>query len=725
MKRGGTLPVPGGGPMASRSFRVVLAAGFLCATAAPLHAALGILYQVTTTADSGDGSLRQAIIDANNDGQESGIRFALTDGQVIRPTTPLPALLELTRVTGPAPGPDGPVVEISGSSAIGGSGLTLSAVGCVVRNLKITDWDNGIEITGNGFCTVAGCHIGSESSGNTVGIRISSQNNTVGGTQPGDGNVISGNGDGVFLFGAIGNVILGNRIGTDASGSRAIPNINGIHSGASGTTVGGIQAGAGNLISGNSGRGIFINGGFGNLIQGNIVGLAADGHTPLPNGVGIDVRSSNNNTIGGNTPGARNIISGNGNSGILIALDNAINNVIRGDFIGTDITGTQAAPNGFMGIEIHETMFNEIGGEMPGDGNLISGNTLSGIFTFHGNSNAIHGNRIGTDVTGMAALPNGRHGIELSTCTATPIGGNTPGLRNLISGNSEDGIHIDDFDGPGTGNAQITGNWIGVDASGLHPLSNGGAGIFLNSTNSRIGGPSSPEGNVIAGNGGHGVVIGSRNSVVVQANQIGVGADRITPIGNGGDGVRVLTAELVFIFENFIANNGGLGIDLGGDGYTQNDPGDGDTGPNTLQNSPFVSGNLASMPAVFDGVLGSTPNSIFTVEVFVSQSPDPSGRGEGAFPLFAFQAATDDLGVAHLHQEYGGPLPEGRYISATASSADGNTSEFSLASLDTGRGPTTQEIVDFLLGLIPDPGDLDVNSDNATDVADAVALLHP
>ena len=175
--------------------------------------------------------------------------------------------------------------------------------------------------------------------------------NVIGGSSPGEGNTVSGNDVfGIVLYNADSNYLSGNFIGTSPDGGSAQGNTYGINlvGTSSGNVIGGDTPGLGNIISGNTVMGISLEADA-NTIQGNIVGLAADGQTPLPNRTGIYLAKSNN-TIGGTLPAHRNIISGNLDHGILIsALEtdplDASNNVISGNYIGTDRSGRTAVGN--------------------------------------------------------------------------------------------------------------------------------------------------------------------------------------------------------------------------------------------------------------------------------------------------------------------------------------------------------------------------------------------
>ena len=250
----------------------------------------------------------------------------------------------------------------------------------------------------------------------------------------------------------------------------------------------------------------------------------------------------------GNTVMGLTIINFTGN-GIAIDSDG---NTVKNCYIGLNWTGLIPAPNN-QGIMIGPSgSFNTIGGQTTADRNVISGNTNSGILiaSVAGscNSNVIEGNYIGTDATGMGALPNGEGVVLIAsfggTTTGNVIGGLTAASRNVISGNTDDGVAIQFFiAGTDVSGNSVKGNYIGLDAAGLDSIPNGGDGVeIMNSPDNTVGGflttggPGTPPGNVIAGNSGHGVhIIGAlATENEVQGNRIGVNtagnASKINPI---------------------------------------------------------------------------------------------------------------------------------------------------------------------------------------------------
>ncbi|HKI21696.1 MAG TPA: right-handed parallel beta-helix repeat-containing protein, partial [Isosphaeraceae bacterium] len=278
---------------------------------------------------------------------------------------------------------------------------------------------------------------------------------TIGGTTPGSGNVISANGNfGVWITGAevTGVVVEGNKIGTDVTGTYALGNsYQGVQidSGAVDNTIGGTSAGAGNVVSGNGECGFSVDGvgTSGNLIEGNLVGTDVTGSQPLGNAFqGMYFGpGTTGNTIGGTTAGSGNVISANGNGGIWI--NGASDDVVEGNMIGTDATGTLALGNAYSGVYVDAgASGNTIGGTTAGSGNVISGNHNYGVvITGQGtNQNVITGNKIGTDVSGWTyALGNSFDGVYVDAgASDNTIGGTTSG--NVIAFNAGNGVTIGD-----------------------------------------------------------------------------------------------------------------------------------------------------------------------------------------------------------------------------------------------------------------------------------------
>ena len=395
-----------------------------------------------------------------------------------------------------------PTIEIDGSSMRAGffePGLWINAPASTLRGLAIHNFPSQGVVLGerSGGCLVEDNCIGTDGTGTVdkgnagSGLQIhSSPNNTI------RGNVISGNGEsGIFIvnFESTGNRVEGNSIGTDFSGINRLRNdLTGVALGQASRTRDGVEfpgigypsanfiggPGAGNVISGNANSGVLIDRGERNSVQGNRIGVTADGAMPLPNGdgglpedegdYGIDgvyINEGRDNLIGGTAPNAGNVISANKGAGVIIRAltQSATGNRIHGNQIGTNDDGAGSGlGNQRSGVEIRNesdpealqvvVSDNAVGGvdleDGAADGNVTARNIISGNFE-HGvlvaghrtHNNRIQGNFIGTDVTGTRALPNGnggpggpRTGVSVSGLRHL-VGGAGPGEGNLISGN--------------------------------------------------------------------------------------------------------------------------------------------------------------------------------------------------------------------------------------------------------------------------------------------------
>ncbi len=543
-------------------------------------------------------------------------------------------------------------------------------------------------------------------------------------------------GSGVYTGGDVGTVIEGNYIGTDVSGTKALGNAeDGVTlSFSTMPTVGGLTStpgtGAGNLISGNTVYGV----GFGVTndcqIEGNLIGTDCTGTVPLGNEEGIFDAGNTGAVIGGTDSDARNVISGNNFAGVDLR---GTGTQVQGNFIGTDITGTFAVANG-RGVYIADlAQDNTIGGltTIPGTGpgNLISGNgygvvIVSGFMVGGTLDNTVEGNLIGTDRTGLAALPN-VNGISIEDyASSNTIGGTTPGSANVISDNTGDGVDIEgNFEISGTTTADPTdnlvqGNFIGTDMTGTVDLANGtGVVIESGASSNTIGGTTAASRNIISGNVQNGITISDSGTTgnLVQGNFIGTDITGKVDLANGGDGILIEsgassnsiggitsgaantiadntgigvavtgnTSTGNAIRGNSIHNNGALGIDLGADGVTLNTPGGPHTGPNDLQNYPVLSETSTGPTPNILGTLNSTPNTKFFIDVYANPVADPSGHGQGEYYLGYTIVTTDGSGNASINANFsaasipGGVLPSGWAISATATDPAGNTSEFS------------------------------------------------
>lgn len=531
-------------------------------------------FTVTTTENSGPGSLRQAILNANSSEGPDLIVFNIsgTGRRTIAPSSPLPAVTEAVTIDGTTQ--PGARVELTGANAgTGANGLTISGGNSVVRGLVI----NRFRFDVNRLLQFDLSRVGGS------GIHLNSAN----------------------------NIVEGNLIGTDSEGATAL---------------------------GNDFAGVLI--------------------------------TAANNVVGGTTVAARNILSGNF-VGVGIASQAATGNRVVGNYIGTDSTGTSAVANS-GGIVILGAGNNMIGGAASGAGNVIAGNTkapaipgllLTGgiaIMDFQsfvgGRGNVVQGNLIGLDRTGSRALGNGRvtaegnsAGLFIGDASDNTIGGTAAGAGNAISGNIGHGIVIGSTDGSGARGNLIQGNRIGtVMGDVLRPMGNSLHGILITSSAGQnvVGGTDAGAGNVIAFNGRSGIFIES------------------------GTGNAILS--------NSIHSNGGLGIDLSPEGVTSNDSGDGDSGANNRQNFPELTQAVSTAErTTVEGTLTSVSNAPFTIQFFANADCDPSGNGEGQTFVGAVRVTTDSSGNARITFGLPSALSRGQFVTATATDAGGNTSEFS------------------------------------------------
>ena len=667
---------------------------------------------VTNTNDGGPGSLRTAIYFAFDQSTKTppvtttiSFKIPKTDpnfsGTVftIKPTYSMPAPGNGTTIDGTTQttsigntNPSGPEVVIDGTMSAQyeqiGSGFVppfiLRQVNCTVKGFNIRNWDaQGVEITGAATTgnTVSGCYIGTDETGTTAmpnaysGVEIlgGAHGNTVGGTAFATSrNVISGNTQvGVVIHdaGSNANRVAGNYIGLNAAGTAAIANAGDgvlIYNGAQSNNIGGTTTIDRNVISGNLQQGIVIAdpGTNSNVMLGNYIGLNAAGNAAVGNGFadttnnvyypGIGIfNGAQKNTIGGNVTGTTNVISGNAGGGVSISGTNTNSNVVQGNFIGTNPGGTSAIANGnanpsafylFAGVELFGGAASNTIGSLSAIGrNIISGNGAQGIFIgdFGTNLNVVQGNYIGTDVTGAKAIANGYSGVGVfNSAASNTIGGTVTGSRNVISGNTEQGIAMGDVASGQTVGPKsnlIQGNYVGVTAGGSGVLGNGSAGVnlFGGSQSNTIGGTAAGARNVIAGNAFQDVAISDEdtNSNLVVGNYIGLDATGLITITNNNTGVAFFGGTQKNVLggtaaeaRNYIAGHAQYGVTISDSGTTGN----------LVQgNSIGVNLSGAAAPNGYQGIAlfgGSQSNTIGGTAVGASNLiADNTAEGVGVF----------------------------------------------------------------------------------------------
>jgi Ca2+-binding RTX toxin-like protein len=509
----------------------------------------------------------------------------------------------------------------------GASGNTIGGAAAAARNIISGNSIAGLYITGSNGNLVQGNYIGTDVTGavglsDVIGVEITggSSNNTIGSATA--GNVISGNssiGLEITGSGVSSNFVVGNYIGTNANGTAALGNDVGIKitNSASSNTVGGTALGTGNLISGNTSIGVWMAGSgvSNNTVAGNLIGTTPAGTAALGNTFGVTIDSgASDNTIGGTTPAARNIISGN-KQGIEIGdstPDSTSGNVVEGNYVSTDITGSVGLGNGNESIEIDNAPDTTIGGltTTPGTGagNVISGAAVLTNYFDYGitvtgasNGTVIEGNILGLNAAGTGALPD-FEGIYLDSSTGVTVGGTIAGSRNIISANTNMGIEISN----GASGNVIEGNSIGTNAAGTSAEPNRmGVKIDLGASDNTVGGDAANAGNIIDFNSEYGVDID---------NSVGYNATGNAILGNS-------------IYAN---TTSGIALTNGATAGSSASP---------VVNAVYTSGTSTSVV----GSLTSTANSTFDLNFFANSS-----GSQGEYYLGSAFVETDSTGVAYF-----------------------------------------------------------------------------
>ena len=612
--------------------------------------------------------------------------------------------------------------------------------GAKIKNNTISGNSTGLDISLGATATVTGNLIGTGMTGQTaiqneIGIAV---------VQTADcsikDNIVSGNHIGILLGDGIGQdptqqashskalqkfyarhsrpdsgaifteriTIQHNQIGTNLTGALAIGNtFAGIAIGenARNNTIGGsISKAKGNTISGSIGSS--ADEGFGiyigtrtaqpvaealpnnNIVQGNRIGLKVAQDQFLPNKVGIYLSKAENNYIGGgmptslDKPDTANIIGGNSEDGVRLLGPLTQNNVVVNNFVGVTQSGTDIG-NQQNGVAIIDAPNNRVGvilnnNNQAGSSNVIAANHVNGILVQGGQAsgNNIFGNTIGifrSSPTETVAIGNGEHGIKLLNVGNTSIGGTSAERRNFIGGNGQAGIFITGSDS--TFNS-VKHNFIGTDQNHTPGLGNGRDGVWINdqAAHNTIGGPEANADNIITGNAGAGVRI-----------------DEDAGCCN-------------LVDPNSIYGNADLGIDIGPEGNTDNDQDDSDSGANNLQNFPEMThanidsaGNLSIVYKV-DSQPG---NSNYGTEGLYVEFFEADAGLEGQtfiagdhYTIANYNDTSLGGGPPGLKQIYVGnaaalSVQVGDKIVATATDADGNTSEFTSTNVGTVAGAPT------------------------------------
>ncbi|MCB2153263.1 VCBS repeat-containing protein [bacterium] len=622
---------------------------------------------------------------------------------------------------------------------------------------------------------------------NQAGIGVGEWGNTVGGSTTGAGNIIAANrSSGLYLYGEEGerpNQVYGNFIGTDRFGYNDRGNGgSGVYVTGTYSVIGGVAEGEGNVICWNGGDGVQFrySGAHENSLGGNAIGTDSVGDAAQPNvrnGVHFLWGAHSNlvfaNTISGNTQNGVSIEHGSDDP----ASNNCHDNALVDNFIGVNITGDKAMPNQGNGVYIDECTSTTIEGTSLG-GCVISGNIGHGIEIRGVLSkwNLIKTSIVGLDETGGAAIPNGGDGILVTRgAKENRIGGHEENVRNIISANKGNGIHLSQEQELIAGTNVVEYNYVGTDKTGMVGIGNEENGILVESGGNFFGGgwynsmllvsgnkkngiafmtgdasgntvetciiglnidqtntiPNVENGiliedgmqndigfdfvgfrkHVIAGNGQAGVVIRGRNGIPLlnAKNQIhnchiGISSDW-DPAGNiqrgvliedssgnligghnwiwwnFGEGIVIKGAASIEneIVGNSIKDNAGLGIDLGLNAVTLNDPLDADVGPNNYANFPVIvdAHTTGTLNLFLSGTYEGLPNEKIDIDFFLNEYCDPSNYGEG-YDLFAtIRVTTDASGEATFSKMFPCCGEPDWFVTATATDSKGNTSEFS------------------------------------------------
>lgn len=676
--------------------------------------------------DSGGGSLRGAIDYANANAAEDDITFAIpgTGPYIISPLTALPNITD-DNVSIDGTSQSGAVcnalvtgtphvlqIQIDGVSSTDAEGLYVNADNVALSGLSITGFDSrAIRISGPSNNASVDCsYLGVNPDGTT-------KNANARGDSTGSVLVLAGDGVTVTRSVISGNDDDGGDVGVYISGDSAV-------------------------------------------LTGNIIGLTADGSTAMGNGnYGFNIRpEATNTTIGGIASSDRNIISGNGGDGLYI--DGTSTVTILGNYIGTDVTGLIDRGNGDNGITADSSASGlAIGGTSAGARNVISGNTLDGISLDSVSNITVLGNYIGIGADGSTAIANASDGIQASATTTLTIGNATSNGRNVISANGNGGSSGEGINITGGSTAvTILGNYIGTDSTAALDVGNLDEGIVINGsgTSAVIGDGTTAGRNIIAANNGSGVYVVSSATADINGNLIGVGIGG-EALGNSGGvffngsgmgtvrnntiandstfGVGISSTTKAAVIANEIYLNTGLGIDNNIDGLTLNDSGDVDTGGNDLLNFPVInamtSDGATALSYDFDLDVPANANG-YRIDFYKDSNAlvTDNGQGEVHLGFVDIAHAGGDLNFTGTFTT-NDTVSVGNIISATATRKTGAssydmTSEFSLAyTSDAATELTAAKTVDVFdptsAGLYALPGNDIVSSMTLTNIGNSAA----
>jgi hypothetical protein len=386
------------------------------------------------------------------------------------------------------------------------------------------------------------------------------------------------------------------------------------------------------------------------------------------------------------------VVNGGFNYGILSSLSNG--NTVRGCFIGVNAAGTATSPND-TGLSAQSGTGFTVGGPSPSDRNLVSGQSSNNILFFNSADSTIEGNLIGTDISGAAPLGPTVNALQANTNTQ---------IRGNVVGGASIGMYLGTIADAITG-LTVQGNWVGTDVTETADIGNLTIGILVNSRNITVGGVGPGEGNVIAFNDGAGVFVNYDFSNItgntIRGNSIYSNGEGAIPLGNSTLGID-------------LGNSSGIGAG----GLTLNDLDDADTGPNLNQNFPILTSAVsAGGNTTVHGRFNGKPSSEFSIDFYVNDAcvGRPQDYLEGKQYVGTAPLTTDGGGDASIDALLAGvTLQAGQTVTATATDANGNTSEFSQRivvssnpkSGNAGPAPITLAGFNFLPGATATVGGL-------------------
>ncbi len=419
-----------------------------------------------------------------------------------------------------------------------------------------------------------------------------------------------------------------------------------------------------NLICGNRGDGVLLEGveAVGNLLLRNAIGVTPGGIPAGNGGHGVRLAGGAHGNLVGRTRADANVLGANGGDGVRVEGTTTRDNLVQGNFIGTDRTGRAGLGNAGCGVRVQGGAENRVGGAAA-EGNVVAGNAQGGICLEAGAwNNEVLGNLVGTSLSGLTALPNQGPGILLEG------GANSNTVQgNLASGNLGPGVHLR---GAGTDANLILGNRVGVNAVGAAPLPNGEAGILVEggAAYNLIGRVAEGEANQVSGNAGPGLWLrgaGTQGNVVA-GNLVGTDFGGFQPVGNAEEGIRLSDgARENLVLANLVAANGGDGVRLAGEGTTGN----------------WVAANQVGWDQAMAGPL---PNGGHGVHILDGAAGNRIGEHAGALAALGVARA----GLASLDLEWGNSIAHngGDGVRVTGARSVGNTFRRNRITQNGGQG---------------------------------------